>query len=116
MQKAPKDTISTYFGTIALEYTKLSGPFGGTPRFTERYELRHVETDIAVVIDNSRLSSKGMLQRGLRILRARVLSGGEYRVSERDRVRTYHTSPFGTWTRCHRTGAVLKDVFLEVVK
>lgn len=83
---------------------------------TRAIRLTHIETGISVTVDDYAIGNVGwhkMLLVAKRILACRVWAhrnGVKY--DEFDRVRTYHTSPYGTWTKDHRTGERTHGVFL----
>lgn len=79
--------------------------------------LTHHETGIVVEVDAWATGTRSMhklVQTAKRILAAKIAAHrrGQYPPREGDRVRTYHTSPYGTWTKEHRSGVRVDGVFL----
>ena len=91
------------------------GTHAGMPRDTIKIKLTHNPTGIEVVLGNGDANTRKrgeLLVKASRILRARVWAHDNGLPT--DRVRTYHTSHIGTWTKDHRSGERHDGKFLEI--
>ena len=93
------------------------GIHAGMHRHTIKVILTHKPTGIEVELGNGDAALRtraDLLIKASRILRARVWAAEHPSRVFTDRVRTYHTSPWGTWTKDHRTGKRHDGMFLVV--
>ncbi len=80
------------------------------PRVPRAVRLTHHETGIEATVESTSLPWHKMIANAKRILAARVWAAKNG--MNKERIKTYHQSPMGTWTKDHRTGERVDGLFL----
>ena len=108
------EQMRRFMGGVRVAWWTL-GNHAGMHRNSTAIRLTHRETGIEVTLGNADAMMRtraDLLIKASRILRARVWA--HVNGMNTGRVRTYHTSPMGTWTKDHQTGERFRVVFLEI--